>query len=153
MQKSELEVIKNQSSDSRCANETHTRKNRVGLILIDVKSENGRFKDNLSDFSRKPSTREKRPKMELVINAKGNLYGNTVRQGNTSALAIDRRQKSVHFQTKKLTCYGAEQICESLERFPNFKAEKNVKVPVDGKVHEPENVVTRNCDSRIEFVH
>jgi len=29
MQKSELEVIKNQSSDSRCANETHTRKNRV----------------------------------------------------------------------------------------------------------------------------
>jgi hypothetical protein len=100
----------------------------------------------------RPSTREKRAKMELVINAKGNLSGNTVRQGNTSALAIDRMQKQIgslsdeNSKLRSSLVTAQEQICETLERFPNFKAEKNVKVPVDGKVHELENVVARNCE-------
>jgi len=51
------------------------------------------------------------------------------------------------------TIWATSQEDQVLVRFPNFKAENNVKVPVDGKVHEPENVVARNCESRIEFVH
>lgn len=130
-------------------------KNQDSKFKIDkrkLESENGRFKDKLSDFSRGPSTREKRSKMELVINAKGNLSGNTLRQGNTSALAIDRMQKQIgslsdeNSKLRSSLVTAQEQICETLERFPNFKAEKNVKVPVDGKVHELENVVARNCE-------
>jgi len=100
----------------------------------------------------RPSTREKHAKMELVINSKGNLSSSTIRNGNTSALAIDRLQKQIgslsdeNSKLRSSLVTAQEQICETLEHFPNFKAEKNVKVPVDGKVHELENVVARNCE-------
>ena len=106
----------------------------------------------MCQFALRPSTREKRAKMELIINAKGSLSGNTVRNGNTSALAIDRLQKQIaslsdeNSKLRSSLVTAQEQICDTLERFPNFKAEKNIKVPIDGKVHELENVVARNCE-------
>lgn len=91
-------------------------------------------------------------KMELIINTKGNLSSNTVLNGNTSALAIDRLQIQIgslsdeNGKLRRSLVTAQEQICETLEHFPNFKAEKNVKVPMDGKVHELENIVARNCE-------
>ena len=82
---------------------------------------------------------------------KSNLSSSTVRSGNTSAIAIDRLQKqmgSLSDENSKLRTSlvsAQEQICETLQKFPNFKAEKNVRVPMDGKVHELELVIAKNC--------
>ena len=90
--------------------------------------------------------------MELVINMKGSLAAGSVRNGNTSALAIDRLQKQIgslsdeNGKLRKSLVEAQEQICDTLETFPNFKAEvKPNKVPIDGKIHELECVIAKNC--------
>lgn len=90
--------------------------------------------------------------MELVINMKGALAAGSVRSGNSSALAIDRLQKQIgslsdeNGKLRKSLVEAQDQICETLETFPNFKAEVEPnKVPVDGSVHELECVIAKNC--------